>query len=249
MKLLVIDHDREMAEMLTGWLKMLGYHVRQTSCIEHARVVWLEHKPDLVIVDPVYKDLDILPVCCELRRQHDTLLLVVTTEKDITYEVRCLEAGADDYLRKPFYPSQLLARIHAVSRRLRSTLQTYLPSVVTAGPISVDIHRNEATIQGKVIRLSPTERKLLHLLAMQANTVCTAEQIVTHVWGYDGDGDTRFIKTHIRHLRQKIEPDPGHPIFILTVAGVGYTLVTDKDYEQDTDQAHQRTDLVDKNVS
>jgi DNA-binding response OmpR family regulator len=249
MKLLVIDHDREMAEMLTGWFKMLGYHVRQTSCIEHARVVWLEHKPDLVIVDPLYKELDILPVCCELSRQYDTLLLVVTTEKDITYEVRCLESGADDYLRKPFYPSQLLARIHAVSRRRRSMLQNYLPSVVAAGPISMDLSRNEATIHGKAIRLSPTERKLLHLLAAQANTVCTAEQIITHVWGYDGNGDARFIKTHIRHLRQKIEPDPGHPIFILTIAGVGYTLVTDKDRAQSPEQVRQHAALVNKNVS
>jgi DNA-binding response OmpR family regulator len=203
----------------------------------------------MVIVDPVYKDLDIFSVCCELRKQHDALLLVVTAEKDIAYEVRCLESGADDYLRKPFYPSQLLAHIHALSRRVRSTLQSHPSAVVTAGPISVDIRRNEATIYGKVVRLSPIERKLLHLLATQANMVCTAEQIVTHVWGYDGDGDTRFIKTHIRHLRQKIEPDPSHPLFILTVPGVGYTLVTGEDCEQDPGQTHQSTSLANENVS
>jgi DNA-binding response OmpR family regulator len=251
MKLLVIDRDREVAEMLTGWLKMLGYHVRQTSSIdiEHAKVAWLEHKPDVVVVDPVYKDLDILTACCELRRQQDALLLVVTAEKDMKYEIRCLESGADDYLRKPFSPSQLLAHIHAVSRRARSTLQNPSPSVVTAGPISVDIHRNKATIQGKVVRLSPIERKLLHLLAIQANTVCTTEQIITHVWGYDGDGDARFIKTHIHHLRQKIEPDPSHPLFILTVTGIGYTLVTGKDHEQSAEQAHQTASLASENIS
>ena len=232
MKLLVIDSDREVAEMLTGWLKMIGYHVRQASSIEHAKVAWLEHKPDVVVVDPVYKDLDIFTVCCELRRQHDALLLIVTAEKDMKYEIRCLESGADDYLRKPFSPSQLLAHIHAVSRRARSTLQSHSPSVITAGPISVDIRSNEVTMHGKVVRLSPIERKLLHLLTMQANMVCTAEQIVTHVWGYDGDGDARFIKTHIRHLRQKIEPDPSHPLFILTVTGIGYTFVTGTDREK-----------------
>ena len=84
---------------------------------------------------------------------------------------------------------------------------------------------NAVTVDGKEARLTPTESKMLHLLAVNANDVCTAGQIVTHVWGYEGDGDSGLIKAHIRHLRQKIEPNPGNPYYILTIPGVGYTLI------------------------
>ena len=225
MKLLVIDSDRDLVEMLTSWLKTLGYEVYRAYDAERARTEWLEQKPDLVILDTALKDIDMLGLCRELRIMHDALVLVVTDGKDVQDEVRCLESGADDYLRKPFFPSQLLARIRAVSRRARSSLERRPSSIVTVGPIYVDSLHNEVTIHGKTARLTPTESKLLHLLAISANDVCTASQIVTHVWGYDGDGDAGLIKAHIRHLRQKIEPDPGNPHYILTVPGVGYTLI------------------------
>lgn len=225
MKLLVIDSDRDLVEMLTSWLKTLGYEVHRAYSAERAKVEWLEQKPDLVILDTALKDVDMLAVCRELRNKHDALILVVTDGKDVQEEVRCLESGADDYLRKPFFPSQLLARIRAVSRRARSTLEKRPSSVVNVGPICVDSLHNEVTINNKTVRLTPTESKLLHLLAVNANDVCTASQIVTHVWGYDGDGDAGLIKAHIRHLRQKVEPDPSAPLYILTVPGVGYTLI------------------------
>ena len=140
-------------------------------------------------------------------------------------EVRCLESGADDYLRKPFFPSQLLARIHAIGRRTRSTLQQRPSSLVTVGPIRIDSLHNEVSVYGKTSRLTPTEGKLLHFLATNANNVCTSNQIVTHVWGYGGDGDVCLIKAHIRHLRQKIEADPGNPLYIITIPGVGYSMM------------------------
>lgn len=164
-------------------------------------------------------------MCRDLRAKHDALVLVLTDSKEVQDEVRCLESGADDYLRKPFFPAQLLARIRAVSRRARSTLERRPSSVVTVGPLRVDSLHNEVSVHGKLVRLTPTESKLLHLLAINANDVCTANQIVTHVWGYDGDGDACLIKAHIRHLRQKIEPSPSDPRYILTVPGVGYTLI------------------------
>ncbi|HEV2653584.1 MAG TPA: response regulator transcription factor [Ktedonobacteraceae bacterium] len=224
MKLLVVDSDRDLVEMLTSWLKTLGYEVHRAYTAERAKIEWIEQRPDLVIMDTALKDVDMLSLCRELRNKHDALILVVTDGKDVQDEVRCLESGADDYLRKPFFPSQLLARIRAVSRRARSTLERRPSSVVTVGPICVDSLHNEVTIYGKTMRLTPTESKLLHLLAISANEVCTANQIVMHVWGYDGEGDAGLIKAHIRHLRQKIEPNPGKPTFILTVPGVGYTL-------------------------
>lgn len=225
MKLLVIDSDRDLVEMLTSWLKTLGYEVYRAYNSERARSEWLEQRPDLVIIDPMLKGGNALEMCRDLRAKHDALVLVLTDSKEVQDEVRCLESGADDYLRKPFFPAQLLARIRAVSRRARSTLERHPSSVVTVGSLRVDSLHNEVSVHGKLVRLTPTESKLLHLLAINANDVCTANQIVTHVWGYDGDGDACLIKAHIRHLRQKIEPSPSDPRYILTVPGVGYTLI------------------------
>lgn len=225
MKLLIVDSDHHIVEMLTGWLKTLGYEVRRAYTGEQAKIEWVEQCPDLVILDVGLKDIDVLAMCRNMRIIHDALVLAVADGKDIQDEIRCLESGADDYLCKPFYPSQLLARIRAVSRRARSTLKQQPSSILTVGPIRVDSLHNEVSIQGKTSRLTPTESKMLHFLAINANDVCTAGQIVTHVWGYNGDGDASLIKAHIRHLRQKIEPDPGSPRYICTVPGVGYTLM------------------------
>src|SRR5450631_3716008 len=237
MKLLVVDSARDLVEMLTSWLKTLGYEVFRAYTAERARSEWIEQRPDIVIMDTALKDVDMLSLCRELRNKHDALIVVVTDEKDVRDEVRCLESGADDYLRKPFFPSQLLARIRAVGRRSRSTLERRPSSVVTVGPICIDSLHNEVRVHGKTMRLTPTESKLLHLLAISANDVCTANQIVMHVWGYDGEGDAGLIKAHIRHLRQKVEPDPGNPHYILTVPGVGYTLIRRAAEEADMKEA------------
>jgi len=225
MKLLVIDSDRDLVEMLTSWLKTLGYEVHRAYTADRAKTEWIEHKPDLVILDTSLKGIDTLAMCRDLRMKHDALILVVTDGRDVQDEVRCLDAGADDYLRKPFFPSQLLARIRAVSRRACSTLEQRPSSIVTVGPIQVDSLHNEVIVHGKTARLTPTESKLLHLLAVNANDVCTANQIVTHVWGYDAEGDASLIKAHVRHLRQKVEPNPSSPRYIVTVPGVGYTMI------------------------
>src|SRR5437588_6027126 len=223
MKLLIVDSDRDLVEMLTGWLKTLGHEVHRAYTGERAKILWGEQQPDLVILDSAMKG-DALTMCREMQSKYDALLLILTDRKDVQDEVRCLESGADDYLHKPFFPSQLLARIHAISRRSRFTLERRPSSILSVGPICVDSLHNEVIIHGKTAHLTPTESKLLHLLAINANDVCTADQIVTHVWGYDGDGDSCLIKAHIRHLRQKIEPDASNPRYILTVPGVGYTL-------------------------
>src|SRR6266478_1787868 len=190
MKLLIVDVDRDLVEMLTSWLKTLGYEVCRAYTGERAKIEWEEQQPDLVLMDTALKDVDALAMCRDMRHKHDALVLVITDGKDVQDEVRCLESGADDYLRKPFFPVQLLARIRAISRRTRSTLAQRPSSILTVGPIRVDSLHNEVSIHGKIIRLTPTEGKLLHLLASNANHVCAAEQIVTYVWGYSGDGGT-----------------------------------------------------------
>ncbi len=230
MKLLVIDSDRNLVEMLTSWFKMLCYQVERAYTPEQARMKWREHKPDLVILDSSLPGGDALKMCRELQREHDALILVLTEDRGYADEVRCLEAGADDYLHKPFFPDQLLARMHALTRRARSTIKVTPTSRIIVGPLSVDPLHNTVSVQGKNVRLTPLEGKMLNLLAANANTVCTTDQIVSHVWGFDG-GDSTLIKTHIYHLRQKIEHDPDHPRYIHTVPGIGYVLKRQFDEE------------------
>lgn len=225
MKLLIVDPDRDLVEMLTSWLKTLGYEVYRAYTGNRAKIEWEEQEPDLVLLDTAIKDVNALEMCRNLRHHHDALVLIMTDSKSVQDEVQCLESGADDYLRKPFFPSQLIARIHALSRRGRSSLAQRPSSIITVGPIRVNSLHNEVTVSGKMSRLTPTESKLLHLLAINANNVCTANQIVSHIWGFGNEGDVGLIKAHIRHLRQKIELDPSKPTHILTVPGVGYTLV------------------------
>jgi DNA-binding response OmpR family regulator len=231
-KLLFIDTDHELISMVGGWLKTLGYEVHRAFSIEQAKAVWNEQQPDLVIIDAQFGDGATLALCRDMRDRHDTLVMIVENSRDVQEEVRWLEAGADDFLRKPFYPSQLLAHIRTLGRRLRWTLERRPSSTITVGPLCVDSLHNEVTISGKTSRLTPTESKLLHLLALNANDVCTSGQIVSHVWGYDGEGDSCLIKAHIRHLRQKIEPDPARPRYILTIPGVGYSLIHSSEGEE-----------------
>lgn len=244
MNLLVVDTDRNLVEMLTGWLKTLGHEVHRAYSGEQARAKWEERKPDMVIIDTVLGNTNVLALCQDMRHIHDALVLVVTDGKDVQDEIRCLEGGADDYLRKPFFPGQLLARINAISRRGRSTLSQRPASIVTVGPIRIDSLHHEVKISGHTLRLTPTESKLLHLLAVNANNVCTHDQIVSHVWGLGNGGDTYLIKAHIHHLRVKIEPDPANPIYLLTVPGIGYTLVRRTVEGSDPHNLHERQQRV-----
>jgi len=240
MKLLIVDPDRDLVEMLTSWLKSLGYEVYRAYTGDRAKVEWEEQEPDLVLLDTAIKDVNALEMCQKLRQAHDALVLIMTDSKSVQDEVHCLESGADDYLSKPFLPSQLLARIHALSRRGRSSLAQRPSTIITVGPIRVDSLHNEVMVHGKMSRLTPTESRLLHLLAINANNVCTANQIVSHIWGFGDDGEVSLIKAHIRHLREKIEPDPSHPTYLLTVQGVGYTLICHSSDESNDNTGESR---------
>jgi DNA-binding response OmpR family regulator len=118
MKILIIDTDRDLVEMLAHWLKTLGYEVYRAYTGERAKLEWAEHEPDLVLLDTAIKDVDALSMCRDLRHKHEALVLVMTEGKEVENESQCLESGADDYLRKPFSPRQLLAQIKQLKRRI-----------------------------------------------------------------------------------------------------------------------------------
>ena len=224
MRLLVIDTDRNMVQMITSWLKSLGHEVYGAYSEEQAKIKWIEHQPDLVITDSSLGEVDALTMSRDLQSKYDALVLVLTEAKDARDEVRCLQAGADSYLRKPFLPDQLLAHIHALSRRTRMSSKQVSSSAVHVGPLFVDLLHNEVRIHKKNIRLTPTESKIMHVLALHAGSVCTLEQIVKYVWEFADTEMSSLVKPHIYNLRHKIEANPQDPHYILTVPNVGYMM-------------------------
>jgi DNA-binding response OmpR family regulator len=224
MRILFVDEDREVIAVYTYWLRANGFDVRGANTAARARSDWLEYQPGLAIVSRTLPDVDALGFCAELQLQHDALVLIMASAKDGAAEIDCLTAMADDFLGKPFSPQLLLAHVAALSRRTKARLSVEPPNTVTVGQLRVDVSRHVAFNSGHAVRLSPTEATLASLLAQNANHVCTKEQIIAHVWGYNGDGSPELIKSHIRRLRMKLEEEPSHPRLIVTVPGVGYML-------------------------
>jgi DNA-binding response OmpR family regulator len=222
-KIMVADDDRDMVDLLSYFLKGHGYDVVRAFDGEQAIRRWRETLPDLVILDVQMPKLDGFEVCRQMRSETNSMVLILTAHDQEDDEIRGLELGADDYLRKPFSPRQLMARIKAVMRRAPTSRGASNSSTITVGPITLDAMRHEVTRNGTRVRLTPTESRLLHLLITHTGQVLTTEMIVERVWGYDELGDSGLVKTHIRHLRQKIEPDANTPRYIMTVPGVGYT--------------------------
>jgi DNA-binding response OmpR family regulator len=218
MKILVADDDRDMVDLLTYWLKGHGYDVLRAFDGEQAIARWREGKPDMVILDIEMPKLDGFEVCRKMSSESNALVLFLTCRDREVDEVHGLDLGADDYLRKPFSPRQLLARIRALARRAVAAPNISSSSIVSVGPINLDSMRHEAMRNGIKVRLTPTESRLLHLLLTHSGQVLTTDVIVERVWGYDDAGDTGLVKTHIRHLRQKVEPEPN--------PGVGYTFMS-----------------------
>jgi len=226
MKILVVDTDRDWVELLMSWLKKLGYEAHHEYTWELAKIAWEKQQPDFVILDTNLRDVDALNVCREMRGKHDALILVTTDDQDPQLSVMCLESGADDYLHKPYSPAQLPAYINdALARRGRSTLAELPSSIITVGPIRVDTQHLQVSVDGKTTSLTVMDTMVLHFLAVNANNVCTYSQISSYAWRVNNGGNTGLIKASIRHLRQKVEPDPSNPTHILTIPGVGYMLV------------------------
>jgi DNA-binding response OmpR family regulator len=225
MRILVADDDRDMVDLLTFWLKGHGYDIVRAFDGEQAIAKWRETKPDMVILDVEMPRVDGFEVCRRMTGESTALVLMLTCRDKEQDEVHGLELGADDFLTKPFSPRQLLARIRALARRAAAAPTVRGNTNVAVGPINLDPMRHEASRNGSTVRLTPIESRLLHLLLTHSGQVLTTDLIVERVWGYDDAGDTGLVKTHIRHLRQKVEPEPNNPQYIVTVPGVGYTFM------------------------
>lgn len=221
MKILVIDDDRVLADLVAFALRREGFQVIQAHDGEAALRRWAGEQPDLIVLDVNLPRLDGFSVCQQIRQQSDTPVILLTVRGEEDDIIHGLQLGADDYVTKPFSPRQLVARVQAVLRRTGKTLVTSMRQI---GPLVLDPSRREISIGGaEPINLTALETRLLDYLMLNSGQILTTGAIIDHVWGPEG-GDRDMLRQLVRRLRIKIEPDPTNPIYIETVSGLGYGL-------------------------
>jgi two-component system response regulator MtrA len=217
-KLLVVDDDQALAEMLGIVLRKEGYEVATCGDGGRALPMFREFRPDLVLLDVMLPTQDGIEVCRQLRLESGVPVVMLTARTDTRDVVAGLEAGADDYVVKPFKPQELLARIRARLRRTDGTEDRHLQ----VGDVIIDVAGHQVTRAGETIPLTPLEFDLLVALASKPAQVFDRESLLEQVWGYRHAGDTRLVNVHVQRLRSKIELDPENPQIVVTVRGVGY---------------------------
>ncbi|ANS78415.1 Two component sensory transduction transcriptional regulatory protein MtrA [Serinicoccus hydrothermalis] len=217
-RVLVVDDDQALAEMLGIVLRKEGYEVATCGDGGRAMPMFREFRPDLVLLDVMLPSKDGIEVCQELRGESMVPVVMLTARTDTKDVVLGLEAGADDYVVKPFKPQELLARIRARLRRSETGDDTRLQ----VGDVLIDVAGHEVTRGGEQIPLTPLEFDLLVALATKPSQVFDRESLLEQVWGYRHAGDTRLVNVHVQRLRSKIEKDPENPQIVVTVRGVGY---------------------------
>ncbi|HMO56105.1 MAG TPA: response regulator transcription factor [Roseiflexaceae bacterium] len=219
--ILLVEDDVTLAETLRYNLEREGHSVIMASDgvqgLDKAR---REH-PDMVILDIMLPRLDGFSVCRILRQESDVPILMLTARQDEVDRIAGLELGADDYVAKPFSLGELLARVRAIMRRSDRQPITSR-EVLDAGSLRVDTGSRRAWRDGGELSLSQKEFDLLTCLIRNRGMALSRDVLLERVWGYDFLGDSRTVDVHIRWLREKVEPDPGRPIYIQTVRGVGY---------------------------
>jgi two-component system KDP operon response regulator KdpE len=183
-------------------------------------------QPDLVLLDVVLSGAtDGYAVARQVREFSDVPIIMLTAKARESDLLRGFDAGADDYLTKPFSSQELLARVRAILKRARRETAGQTRSEIVCGALRMDLARRRVTMGDRDIRLTPTEYDLLHELAEHANQVMLHEQLLTAVWGAEYRNDLDYLRAYVRYLRHKIEPDPAKPVLIVTSPGVGYMLV------------------------
>lgn len=225
-RVLVVEDEPRLVQLLRAILEAAGYRVDVAPTGERA----LEHvalnMPDLVLLDiQLPGQLDGFAVAERLREFTMTPIIMVTAHAREEERLRGFAIGADDYVTKPFSARELLARVQAVLRRTQ--VQADSPARVDFGTLSINLATQQVTMGDEPLRLTPTEFRLLTTLARHPNQVITHNALLTEVWGAEYRDEIDYLRTYIRYLRRKIEPDPANPRYLLTQPGVGYRLATD----------------------
>jgi two-component system alkaline phosphatase synthesis response regulator PhoP len=221
-KVLVVDDDINTVELVRLYLSRDGHRVITASEGIEALRLAREGHPDLIVLDLMLPGMNGLDICRTLRAESDVPIIMLTAKTTEEDRLAGLGLGADDYVTKPFSPRELAARVRAVLRRLPDESLERGPSEIRHGTLTVHFLNHEATLEDKILPLTPVEFKILGILIKEPGRVFSRAQLIEKAMGYDFDGFDRTIDVHILNLRRKIEPDPNHPIFIKTVYGTGY---------------------------
>ena len=221
-RILAVEDDARIRAALQLALEDEGYEVEAVEAGEDALVAFSRAPADLVLVDLLLPGMSGFDVCRELRKTSDVPIVIVTARADTHDVVGGLEAGADDYVTKPFVVKELTARLRALLRRVNTTVVA--PDRHNFGDVEVLPESGVVRRDGQDVPLTKTEFQLLCELALNTGLVLSREQLLDKVWGYDYFGDGRLVDAHIRRLRMKIESDPANPQLIVTVRGLGYRL-------------------------
>jgi DNA-binding response OmpR family regulator len=221
---LAVEDDARIRQALRLALEDEGYELEEAGDAESALSSGASARADVVLVDLMLPGMSGFDLCREIRKSSGVPIVIVTARDDTHDVVAGLEAGADDYLTKPFAPKELSARIRSLLRRTqsaRSSLDLYVFGSLEILPDAGIVRRADAEID-----LTKTEFRLLCELAFHADIVLSREQLLERIWGYDYFGDARLVDAHIRRLRTKVEVDPANPTLVVTVRGLGYKLKT-----------------------
>jgi two-component system KDP operon response regulator KdpE len=220
-RVLVVDDEPQFLRALATNLRGAGYDVETAETAEGALAAAGLRPPDAVVLDLLLPDASGREVCLSLRRWTDAPVILVSAVGDDDEKIAALDAGADDYVTKPFAIGELLARLRAVLRRAGPATGP----VVEVGPIRVDLEKSVVAVDGRDVHLTPLEFRILRLLALNEGKLLTHRAILRDVWGPAYGEESNYLHVYVSQLRRKLEPDPARPRYILTEPGAGYRLV------------------------
>jgi two-component system KDP operon response regulator KdpE len=218
---LVVDDEPQILRALQMSLRGAGYEVETAETGAQALTAAAVNPPDAVILDLVLPDARGTDVCRELRTWSTVPVIVLSVVGDESEKVAALDAGADDYVTKPFGVDELLARLRAALRRVEGESEP----VREVGELRVDVANREVTVAGRAVQLTPNEFTLLSLLVRNEGKLLTHKAILEEVWGHAYADESHYLHVYVSQLRRKLEPDPARPRYILTEPGVGYRIV------------------------
>ena len=222
--ILVVEDEPEIRQFLRSSLRAEGYRVVESPNGRRGEIDAGMHKPDLAIVDLGLPDFDGVQVIRHIREWSPMPILVLSARIHERSKIEALDAGADDYVTKPFGVGELLARVRVA---LRNATRTPAGKEIVLGAAIVDLEKRHASKDGQAVHLTPVEFRLLATLAKHLGMVVTHRQLLTEVWGPTHSEDTHYLRVYMKQLREKLEPDPVQPRYLLTETGVGYRLVAD----------------------
>ncbi len=220
-KILVVEDEASFSEALSYVLGKEGFEVTVPDTGDGAIAAFDKTGADLVLLDLMLPGLSGTEVCKQLRARSNVPIIMLTAKDTEVDKVVGLELGADDYVTKPYSKAELVARIKAVLRR-QGDSESGEGSLISAGPVKIDVERHQVKINEELISLPLKEFELLEFLVRNSGRVLTRTQLIDRVWGSDYFGDTKTLDVHVKRLRAKIEKDPANPTYIQTIRGLGY---------------------------